>query len=590
MLKNGKHSATRFNSTALFRSLIVFMLLQMCVSVNGQIPAPELICVSKDTILWNLPDVTCGEVDVYEIYYSTDINEPFEYLVTIINPTQSHYWHQNSSGETRYYYMKTKADCPGQISEVSDTINNIPPPKIPINRVTVDEDNVRIEWERSDNDKVHAYVIYKSTSTGTIPIDTVYNASAYIDTEVDVYSKSEYYYVLSLDECMNPSLFDIVHRTIFAEAEVDSCSRAITLTWNPYEGWGDELVEYGVYEVDKSDGTEELLGTVEPAAPEFTVNDVRDAQEYCYEIRARHSDGRVSYSQKLCITPSIARPVRYAHIFKADVQLDGDVEVGWEWNADAQLADAFLRGELGGNVNEIPFAGINPIAAMETLIDEVTNPSAGPIQYTINSYDVCDTSYRSDPVSTIYLSVEDTPDFTVEMWWTAMEVEKRSGIEYFMERTVQNQVVEKLPIGSGDLSAFTFAFDQNDMEIYESCYRVGADFYYEGEGGARRKVTMHSNVACPEFDIRVQVPNALVYQGVNAEFKPLFLTPNLIEKYSMEIFSRNGQQVFSTQDVNVGWDGTADGKILPQGVYVYKITAEKGSDKKDLRGMVNLLH
>ena len=45
-------------------------------------------------------------------------------------------------------------------------------------------------------------------------------------------------------------------------------------------------------------------------------------------------------------------------------------------------------------------------------------------------------------------------------------------------------------------------------------------------------------------------------------------------------FNRWGEEIFSTTDVNVGWDGYLDGKICPTGAYVYK-SSGKFSDGRN---------
>lgn len=41
--------------------------------------------------------------------------------------------------------------------------------------------------------------------------------------------------------------------------------------------------------------------------------------------------------------------------------------------------------------------------------------------------------------------------------------------------------------------------------------------------------------------------------------------------YQLEIFNRTGTLIFSSTDINDTWDGTYNGKLVPDGVYVYKI-------------------
>ena len=44
----------------------------------------------------------------------------------------------------------------------------------------------------------------------------------------------------------------------------------------------------------------------------------------------------------------------------------------------------------------------------------------------------------------------------------------------------------------------------------------------------------------------------------------------------MKIFSRWGELLFLSEDVNVGWDGIKEGKdeICPNGVYTYSVVIE----------------
>jgi len=45
-----------------------------------------------------------------------------------------------------------------------------------------------------------------------------------------------------------------------------------------------------------------------------------------------------------------------------------------------------------------------------------------------------------------------------------------------------------------------------------------------------------------------------------------------VEEYSLQIYDRWGSLIFESTNVNIGWDGYKDGKLLPGGVYIYKLT------------------
>jgi gliding motility-associated-like protein len=50
----------------------------------------------------------------------------------------------------------------------------------------------------------------------------------------------------------------------------------------------------------------------------------------------------------------------------------------------------------------------------------------------------------------------------------------------------------------------------------------------------------------------------------------------------MTIFSRWGQQLFETSDIDKGWDGSVNGQFIPAGQYAYLITYKsiEGKDYK----------
>ena len=61
--------------------------------------------------------------------------------------------------------------------------------------------------------------------------------------------------------------------------------------------------------------------------------------------------------------------------------------------------------------------------------------------------------------------------------------------------------------------------------------------------------------------------------------------------YEILIFSRNGDLVFRSKDINIGWDGQFQGKTLPNGVYIYNLRYKKPNNKEEkLQGQVLLIH
>jgi len=86
------------------------------------------------------------------------------------------------------------------------------------------------------------------------------------------------------------------------------------------------------------------------------------------------------------------------------------------------------------------------------------------------------------------------------------------------------------------------------------------------------------------------IPNAFT---VNSDFKNEVFNLkgyNLnVDNYSMLIYNRWGQLIYETDNIDIGWNGSFNGSLCPQGVYTYKISFEKDSKLYQEFGQVNLL-
>ncbi|MBI2720907.1 MAG: gliding motility-associated C-terminal domain-containing protein [Bacteroidetes bacterium] len=93
-------------------------------------------------------------------------------------------------------------------------------------------------------------------------------------------------------------------------------------------------------------------------------------------------------------------------------------------------------------------------------------------------------------------------------------------------------------------------------------------------------------------DVTFFIPNSFTPNGDG--LNEIFLPKSVgIKKFKMEIFDRWGQMIFATSDFFAGWDGRhhKGGEMVPQDVYIYKITASfnDGGKAKQFVGKVTLL-
>lgn len=53
-----------------------------------------------------------------------------------------------------------------------------------------------------------------------------------------------------------------------------------------------------------------------------------------------------------------------------------------------------------------------------------------------------------------------------------------------------------------------------------------------------------------------------------------------VRDYHLVVFNRNGEMIFETKDISVGWDGYFNGKMCTQGVYVWRVKGSFNNNKK----------
>jgi gliding motility-associated-like protein len=94
-------------------------------------------------------------------------------------------------------------------------------------------------------------------------------------------------------------------------------------------------------------------------------------------------------------------------------------------------------------------------------------------------------------------------------------------------------------------------------------------------------------------DNLVFIPNAFTPDGNNTNntFMPVFFKPEEVQEYQLEIFNRWGELIFTSESAVEYWDGTYKGKMVPDGIYTWKLHLYDNTSGKDVDfiGHVTLL-
>lgn len=562
--------------------LLISALIGGLSPLWSQVPAPNLFCVSnqgdgRDTLRFEIPTVGCGDADSLLIFQSDMRDGPYTLIETVQNLGATAIRIPNSGNDIRYYYLQLAANCPDNLSPPSDTLSNALPPLVPITYVSVENGETIIRWTDPSPQvpKIKNYIIYR-VDVGTEPIDTIPAPnSSYIDANSAANLQSEFYYVQALDGCgLTGSLGNQPHNTIFLEDSIDACGRRALLSWTAYEAW-DSVAFYSVY-VSENQGPAVRLDSLGPNSRTAEIPNLDAQIEYTYYVEAHHPDSTFSArSNARTRTPDIRQGIRNLNFWGADV--DGNnIELQWEWNADAELANAEIR-NLFENLALIDLQNqIDNIQESNTLTQSTPLTSEQSLSFFIETNDTCDSLSRSDTISTSYISAIALPSFENEI-----EINRpRVGTAVTLNscrllRYRNNQLENSLSIGSNQ-DIYSEPFDPFDRPNDQICYQLECLGQVETLSGETQDIRLRSNLSCPSREIRIQLPNALRPEGENPEFKPLILFENAITSYSMQIFDRWGRLLFESNEPQQGWRGqSGENGAVPPGVYVYRIYIEQ---------------
>jgi gliding motility-associated-like protein len=102
---------------------------------------------------------------------------------------------------------------------------------------------------------------------------------------------------------------------------------------------------------------------------------------------------------------------------------------------------------------------------------------------------------------------------------------------------------------------------------YSRKYRVTA--YKNGNS----QITSVSNIAEVVPTMSLYVPDAFTPNGdgINDTFG---ISGEAVKTFDMRIYDRWGELLFESENASTQWDGNYKGKKVPQGVYVYQLSAQ----------------
>ncbi len=559
----------------------IFFLIFCKTNLAAQIvQAPNLLCIKGDSLIYNLPNNTCGAFLSYEVFGSQNKNGGYVRLGNITNEKETAFEHITNIDEIWYYYMQSNYDCPNATVLTSDTLDNLPPPVTPLINVSVEDEFVRLNWQASNAPQINGYVIYRLTDQGTVPIDTVFNSTSYLDTFAIPNEFSEVYSVAAIDQCGNTSALIASQQTIWLQSTLFPCSQTISLNWNLYENWEGGIEAQEIW-VRKNDAIAERIAVVMDDQTTYAFENIEDGVFYEFFINAVQRNTGISAKSNVSrVVAKIVNPVGNLLVKNVTFTDNQEVELLWEWNPKADLAEVnIFRSSDNRSFQNIGNPDTTkPLANPANYLVTPIHANEGKTFYNISTTDQCDSTQLSNYVSTIFLEGAAQPTNENLLTWTPYDSRIGTVNGYSIYKLVDNS--DPLFLGRIDGTKTTFSDPIATAADVGACYYVEADISVTFASSGIETPISRSNTTCLTQMATIVMPNAFAPNGQNRLFKPTVLFRETIQNYQLAIYSRFGGKVFESTDVNFGWNGQKNGKDMPAGTYTYLVRIEQKDGKQ----------
>lgn len=527
----------------------------------------------------------------FDIYKNTIGIAPFNLLVSTPQVKYNDTVARLCNGNNYFYYIELK-DSSGcsSLSNIANGsfLDNLPPivPTLDSASVLPNGQTV-LGWNPSPSSDVAGYIIYQVINGINVPIDTIwgFNNTSYTFTNTSAGNNSIQFIISAIDSCNNVSILSGNQNTLFVKYNYNVCAHSVNVQWNNINLPGGNI-KYSIY-LSENGGTYTLIDST--LSLSYNYSQLNYNSNYCVFIRAKSKSGITASSNLICFNAYGSPVPSFTYIRYVTVKDTSQIDLAFY--VDSSKTSTGI--ELLNSTDNINFQSITIIpTSTNTTSYFYSDPSS--LNTTKNSYyykayilDSCGNRRNlSNTSKTILLSVKKDRNqaFLATLEWTDYQGWPTGVTDYYIYRIVDN-VMEPNPRTIVPSNIRTYTDDYSDLYNYKG--KIGyLIIAAENNGNPYGFIeSSSSNIAYVLDDGDVFIPDAFAPNGVNYLWKPVFLFPNP-EDYHLWIYDRWGQNIFTTSDINTGWDGGN----FPQDVYVYFIRYKNSrGEYKEFKGNITLL-
>jgi gliding motility-associated-like protein len=508
--------------------------------------------------------------------------------------------------------LSIPGSCSFESNGAGDIFSDVVPPQIPVvSSVTVDHltNDVVLNWVQNPSEDTQAYIAYECTGNTLDILDTIQgiNNLTFTDILASPNVGPQCYSLAAFDTCFTGSGYntsptaDICNCTIFLPSiSYGMCEEQIDFSWTAYTGW-----EAGVdfYIIHHAFVPEPLpppssivfapLDTVAGLQLSYVhLNPTTVGYNVYYIEAVAFGTGFRSVSNIQAVLTPYPVPPDYVYLSNASVTDQNEVTVTLE--IDPTLTEHYYlleRYDLnGGNWDEVITESTSNSALLD-IKDIDVETDVFPYEYRVITENLC-----GDIVDTTNLGITilqqgfaSTEQIKNILTWTPYG-NWEQGIEKYR---VHRRIGETGPdVVVAELSPGLLVYEDDVSTLLytdgQFCYTIEAVEIPSTLLGISH--SSFSNELCLSQEPKIWIPNAFVVDGFNNTFRPVISFADF-QNYKMSIFSRWGDIIYETNDINAPWDGTMNGKLVQEGSYAYFISVEDGKGRAyDQSGYVLMIN
>ena len=493
-----------------------------------------------------------------------------------------------------YKIEMPNGSCVFSSNQLGDNFEDMLTPSIP-NILSVGFDSTSndllLVWNQNSQSDTYGYVVYTYDASGFLSeLDTVWGI---IDTTYSypiLTSGGPYFYsVAAFDSCYTaatPVTFQTsakadINGTVDLSSNVKMCDQETELNWTSYSG--QSVIEYQIWTLNNG-----VWNPVATTPDTFATITSLSGESYKVLVQAILSNGYTAFSNPINYVVPLPQQPSY-HYFKLATVKNGDIELHDYIDQSVGISEIIFEKQS----EDLSFYQLDQVPALSDdvmYIDQGSSPDYSPWTYRARYIDSCgNIGTTTQEVTTIFLTGSaNEMDMVNTINWTPYIGFDGAIVEYRIYRSVDGvfdpNPIAVVPDGTYSYVDYAYGIQTNG----KMCYRVDAveafNFYSFSEVSS-------SNDLCLIYKPFIYVPNAFTPGGLNPIFMPVLTNADPLH-YEFIVFSRWGERIFETTDLNDGWDGIikSSGSMATNDVYLYMVTFTDGSGSVvTKRGFVSLI-